>query len=96
MLTVYQHINNLEKVELKLSEELICDDKTTYRTLYIGNELVIFINDEQLEKLFDIIDEKIHKRTYVKLEDDLYATEVTLEEADKIIEMYRECQEGRR
>lgn len=43
-----------------------------------------------LEKLFDILDKRLHKITYLDLEDKVFSLEVDIESYEGIIEMYRD------
>ena len=87
---VSTHINYEKNVKMVLREEE-SEGKDKYRTLKVGEYLDIFLTTEQTEKLFDELDEKLHPgKTYSDLQDLNINTEIDLEKANELIEMYQD------
>lgn len=84
-----------EKANIKVSDELTSADGNKYRTLDLDYDANIFINNDQLEELFDKIDSKLHKKTYVQLQDEVLCMGIDKENDDEIIQRYRDMEEER-
>lgn len=92
MVRAIAHLN-AEDVKMELSENSIDFASKAYRTLFLGSNLSIFIRDDQLELLFDLIDVKLHDKTYLQQEDEIFSLTDDLDAAKDIIEYYRELKE---
>lgn len=89
MNTVNSHLSN-KAIKFSLTESKLDGAEAQYRALEMGFGLTIFINDDQLEELFDLIDKKLHKETYLNLQDKIFGLEADVEESKTIIEHYEE------
>ena len=90
------HLNNEKTpfIELSFSQEDFGGNK--YRTLFLGTDINVFITDEQAEAMFDMLDKRLHKKTYSDLEDENLNYEIDLNNANELIEEYGdEIQERR-
>ena len=56
--------------------------------------LASLYNNEELEQLFDSLDQQLHKKTYLQLEDITFAQAVEIEEMQSTIDFYREKAEN--
>lgn len=57
-----------------------------YRQLQIGDNLDVFMTTEQAEKLFDVLDQRLHKKTYSDLQDDCFSLDCDLATANDEVE----------
>jgi hypothetical protein len=87
---IVEYANVEDTLNVELSGHSIDLETKKYRTLYIGNSLSICLLDRHCEKIFDVIDKKLHKLTYLQMEDKIFCLEDDLESANEIIESYRE------
>ena len=87
---IFAHIEN-EIVNFRLSKKQLDFGDTEYRDLAIGENLNLFLTDEQAEKLFDVLDNKLHPgKTYSDLQDLNISTEIDLDNANDLIGMYQD------
>jgi len=83
------HLNG-EVVKFRLGglQTEFSDDR--YRQLQVGDNLDIFMTEEQAEAMFDELDKKLHKKTYSDLQDDCFNLDDDLGKANDVIEMYQD------
>jgi len=89
MLSIHISLEKKEKIKIldvEMKEDRIC--------LQFGRDTVIVANNEQLEDLFDELDTKLHKVTYVQLQDKALGLEVENEELNDTITYLREIARG--
>lgn len=90
---VYTHIHQ-QKVDVELSDSITDGLGAKYRALEFGSTLTIFMDDDQLKKLFNLLDKKMNKITYSDLQDRLFCLELDLEAANETITIMREINKG--
>ena len=89
MLSVHVGLENKEKIKIldvEMKEDRIC--------LQFGRDTVIVANNEQLEGLFDELDIKLHKETYLQLQDKIFCQNVEIEELTDTITYLRDIARG--
>ena len=65
------------------------------KVISLSKDIDIFLIIAQAEDLFDKLDVKLHKKTYLQLQEIAYGLEVDLEEANETIDYYRDKNENR-
>lgn len=80
-------------LKLNISDLSVDFADKDYRNLFIGNDLTLVMRDEQLERLFFLLDKTLHEKTYSMLEDIIFNVTDDLEEANGTIEYYRALEE---
>ena len=79
---IHVHVDKKDKFELT---EAITNEEN-YNVLYIGEEVRVFMSTEQVERLFNELDLRLHKETYTNLEDRCLTLELDIENANELIE----------
>ena len=79
---IHVHVDKKDKFELT---EAITNEEN-YNVLYIGEEVRVFMSTEQVEKLFNELDLRLHKEVYTVLEDKCLNLELDIEKANELIE----------
>jgi hypothetical protein len=92
MLRGILHINQ-EEAKIELSNNSTDFASQQYRTMFIGKNFTMFIRDEQLELMFDLIDIKLHDKTYLQQQDEIFSLSDELDAAKEIIQYYRDLEE---
>jgi hypothetical protein len=64
--------------------------ESPYRILFMGEHLDVFIPTEIEEAFFDELDKKLHKKTYLQLQEEIFNLECDLEKANELLEMYQD------
>lgn len=84
-----------KETKFKVSDIQTEFSESPYRIINMGKHLDIFMPEEIEESFFDEFDRKLHEKTYLQLQDEIFNLESDLETANEIIEGYREKEEER-
>ena len=75
--------------------EIMVRDSEDEKVISFGKDAHVFMTIDQAEDLFDKLDIKLHKKTWLQMEEITFGLEVDLEEANGTIEYYRDKNENR-
>ena len=89
--SVYIHLE-YENPTIKIDE--LCKGDEIVIPVLLGDDVVIFATENQLEDLFNKIDKKLHKKTYSYLEDEVLTLSDSLDVANEALTTLREIARG--
>jgi len=86
MVFIDNHISHDNDAVIKCGEEMIDNGGFDYRVLTIGEGANTFINKEQAEKVFDVLDKNLHKTSYSDLQDQVFSLQQELDDSRDLVQ----------
>lgn len=82
----------------KVTNIKVIKDFGSYKeiALKLSNSADVFMTENQAEEVFDRLDEKLHKKTWLQMEEIILGLQIDIEELESTRDYYREIQEENR